>query len=67
MIIIIDFVCCHGIDDFLFVACFTNCNDFLLHSAIQPAPDADDTILKNDCKFNCSINETVNVCNYVNF
>ena len=40
---------------------------FFLHSAIQPASDADDTILKNDCKFDCNINILVNVCNYVKF
>ena len=65
MIIIIDLVWCHGINDFLFEGCFTNCNDFFLHSAIQPASDTDDTILNNDRKFNCSTNVLVNVCNYV--
>ena len=42
-------------------------NDFLLHSAIQPASDADDTILDNERKFDCITNVLMNVCNYVNF
>ena len=67
MIITIDLVWCPGINDFLFEGCFTNCNDFLLHSAIQPASDADDTILDNDRKFDCIPNVLMNVCNYVNF